>query len=475
MTTDALDRIRAEGGAELAERLEHLDRTRERRARDAALAAPDAGAGIDADVVMLGGGLSLLVAAELARRGLDVVVLERARAGAAHREWNASGRELEVLVDAGIVDAPGLEALIAARYDHGVCWFHGGEPRRVTGVLDHAVDAGPLLERVRAVCEERGVRFVDRAVVRSLGASADAVAVGWDGGGPLTARVVVDARGASSPYATADLLCPTVGGVVRGLEHDPRVGDILVTTEDAVNGRQHVWEGFPGRAGELTTYLFYYARAADLAGQAALVPLYARFFTELPRYRRGTPELVRPTFGYIPGWSRTTPAPRGPSPRVVLVGDAAARHSPLTFCGFGSMLRSFQATAARIARLLEAGKLTSGENADEEVHRWTGILARIMASEELEGHELNSLLDDAFASLEALGNETFAALLQDRIDSRTFVRFLRDTARRHPRVYRDVFGSLDLASVLRWTGRLARDNLSSVGPRKRPYGGPSVR
>ncbi|HSO31952.1 MAG TPA: lycopene cyclase, partial [Labilithrix sp.] len=402
--------------------------------------------------------------------GVSVVVLERARAGAAHREGNASDDELAPLVETGIVSPTELAELVVGRYRDGLCAFHGGTPRRVRGVLDRAVDAGPLLERVRAVAEARGVRFVDGVSVDAHGTGPDAVRVGFqarDGArSELSARVLVDARGAASPYATADLVCPTVGGVLRGLragsgprEVDHQVGDILVTTEHADEdlGRQHVWEGFPGRPGEVTVYLFYYARTGSLPA-GALASLYGRFFDTLPSYKEGDASLIRPTFGYIPGWSRLAPAPRAPSPRIVLVGDAAARHSPLTFCGFGSMLRSFGPAAAAITRALEEGRAPARSVVPEDdVHSWTGALATVMASGALPGPKLNGLLDAAFGVLEDMGNDDFSDLLKDRMSGRRFTEFLRQTGARHPVVYREVMRALGPMAAARWGVRLARE------------------
>ena len=49
------------------------------------------------DVVVAGGGLGLVAGVALARRGLRVLVFDRDRVGAAHREWNISERELGAL------------------------------------------------------------------------------------------------------------------------------------------------------------------------------------------------------------------------------------------------------------------------------------------------------------------------------------------------------------------------------------------
>ncbi len=192
--------------------------------------------------MIAGGGLSLLYAPLLAAEGHRVAVVERARAGAAHREWNASRQELAALSRVGIASAREIdEELVVARYRHGVCRWFGGHEHVVRGVLDCAVDAGTLLRKARALAEARGVTFLDGTSVVDHAATNDAVTIAIETGAvrrEIVARVLVDARGAASPFATADIVCPTVGGVVSGLEEGegatrvrPDVGEILATTE----------------------------------------------------------------------------------------------------------------------------------------------------------------------------------------------------------------------------------------------------
>ncbi len=470
---EAERRVLEAGGEALCERLVHLDRTRAERGAPGCvppLAAPDRGTRADYDVVLAGGGLWLLVAPLLAARGLRVAVLDRARIGSAHREWNCSAKELGALSASGLLTAEEAAELVVARYHHGVCRWHGGGSYPVTKVLDHAVDAGKLLAAVRARCEALGVDLFDGHAVtgHAEGPEAIALAVSAEAGSPLrtlTAKILVDARGASSPFATADLVCPTVGGVIAGLEEgedpgaiQPEVGEILATTEGVEEGRQHIWEAFPGRRGEVTVYLFYYALAS--APGASLLSLYARFFERLPRYKRGASRLVRPTFGFIPGWSRLTRAPAAPGGRVVLVGDAAARHSPLTFCGFGSALRSFAPTAEAITRAVTAGFAHDVAPEDAPIHTGTGALARLMCTPSrapARANELNDLLDTAFSVLHGMGDEAYGALLRDEMSPRDFIRFLRTTAALRPRVYREVLGSLKLGGLGRWGLGMVRE------------------
>jgi lycopene cyclase CruA len=222
-----------------------------------------------------------------------------------------------------------------------------------------------------------------------------------------------------------------------------------------VEGRQHVWEGFPGRAGDLTVYLFYYA-ASPTVGRGSLARLYGRFFETLSTYKEGDAELVRPTFGFIPGWSRLMPGPQAPSPRIVLVGDAAARHSPLTFCGFGSMLRSFQPISLAIAGAIERGIAPPPDVFPEEpVHAWTGALARLIASGKMSGASLNDLLDAAFGTLADMGQDSYAALLKDRMGAQDFMTFVRTTASKQPSVYARLLRGLGPLASARWGLRVA--------------------
>lgn len=453
---DARARVMEAGGAELVERLDHLDAVlRQRRGGlptfDKPL-EPRRGDIVDFDVAIAGGGLWSLLAPLLAMRGHRVAVFERAKTGTGHREWNASLGELRALSRLGLWEESALSRLVVARYAQGTCKFHGGTPHAVRGVLDCAVDASELLLHARTLGETHGVTYIDGSEV--LGHAAGDVSVRClvrEGRRhrDVTAKLLVDARGAASPFATADLLCPTVGGVISGLAEgssedtvDPSVGEILVTLEGIEEGRQHVWELFPGRSGEATVYVFYYADRRD-AG--SLVDLYARFFRQLPSYKRGEPKLLRPTFGLIPGWSRLAPAPASDSPRVVLVGDAAARHSPLTYCGFGATLRSLApACDALDQALLRQEAPPPVVVADAPIHAFTGVLAQLMASRSLHGSALNALLDAAFTTLEELGQDAYASLLQDTMSAESFVRFLRRTAQRYPSVWPTVFRGLGL-------------------------------
>lgn len=447
--------------AETLEHLEALERGFAERARCdiAADGGPDRGAHVDFDVVLAGGGLSLVYAAYLAQRGLRVAVFDKRRIGCGHREWNISRAELHPLVDSGLFTQAEVDALVQLEYDHGICRWHGGGTHPVHRVLDCVVDAERLLDGLRARAERAGATLLDYHALAGYGVGAGGVAITLSPARTLSARVLVDGMGAQSPHAAFDLVCPTVGGVMRGLEVDPRVGEILVTTEDIEDDKQHIWEGFPGPDGRFTTYLFHYTEPQHLPARP-LVSLYERFFATLPRYKRGDAELVKPTYGFIPAYSRLRPMPAARD-RVLLVGDAAGRHSPLTFCGFGSMIRSFLPVADALrARLdddrLDARALASVWRDPPGLAVMGGLTLMMVPGRRpsADPRAVNQLLDAAFASLSELGDEVYGAFVRDQIGFSDFVRFMRATAKKRPTIYDEVFAQLSRAELARWSWRL---------------------
>lgn len=434
----------------------------------------------DFDVALVGGGLSLLFAPLLAKRGLRVVVLERALDGTPHREWNVSHGELQELRALELFSEAELRDIVVAQYDVGICRWHGGATQQVRGVLDCAVDAAALWQLARA-------KALAADVVLWPGV---AVAGEWpdDAGvtlqlqrqprstvpAPPTLRVraMVDARGAGSPYARGDLVCPTVGGVLEGLEEGPglkqidaKVGEILVTTEGIEAGRQHLWEAFPGRPGQVAVYLFYYAERGTL-GPEPLTQLYERFVSHLGRYKAGAWRLVRPTFGMIPGHSRLRPPVVSPHPRLVLVGDAAGRQSPLTFCGFGAMLRSLRPAADGIERAVWGERTDASVVDDAPIHAITGILALMLARAAQHGPDkTNALLNAAFTTLEEGGAESMNALLQDRMSRDEAVRFMWRVGQKYKGVWPAVYKQLGPRDAMLWAWRQRASVASLLRPR----------
>ena len=470
-------------GQEVIEHVEDLERCyleREHRVTidpQSSEGAPDRGASPDFDVLLAGGGLALVYGAYLARKGLRVAIFDRRRIGCGHREWNISRGELEPLVRSGLFSQEQVEELLLLQYDHGVVRWHGGGTHAVRHVLDCVIDAASLLTRLRGLASAAGATLLDHHALEGYAVGTGGVRVDLDHQGArvsLTGRVLVDGLGAASPHARFDLVCPTVGGVLLDLDEgegprqmNPRVGEILASTEDVEEGRQHIWEGFPAPGGRYTTYLFYYDEPASL-GPQPLAALYERFFRTLGRYKTGAARLEKATYGFIPAYSRLREMPAARD-RVLLVGDAAARHSPLTFCGFGSMIRSFLQVADGLAECLERDRLSRRhlerlwrEPPSLKVMGGLTLMMIPTRNQSARGPaEINRLLDAAFSTLAEMGDETYAAFVRDEIGFSDFMRFMQRTAKKRPTIYDEVFAHLSRGEIARWSMNLVRLGLGA--------------
>jgi lycopene cyclase CruA len=445
------------------------------------------------DVIVAGGGLGLLTGYALARFGWRVLVFDRDAVGCAHREWNISRRELGVLVADGLFTWAELDACVATTYDYGVLSFDAtgtglpATPLRLEGVLDTALDAQALLDLARArflaaggtILEGR--RFV-RLHTRADGPVESLVELTGPDGAPerYRARLVIDMMGSISPIALAlnggrpfDGVCPTVGTVVRGLDVPPRAGDVLVTVAGTQQGRQLIWEGFPGRAGETTVYLFYYDLAGpDHAPGQSLLDLFEQYFALLPGYRPLRPDFahLRPVYGYIPArhGRRGETARRG----LICLGDAAAGQSPLTFCGFGSNTRHLPHVSHELDALLRRDRLEARDLRPIGPHqpnlKPTWAFARLMQPWPGAGPAaVNPLMNAFCAGLQAAGPAVTVRFLQDRHSFADYLRILLTTARRHPEVFAITWRALGPRGLLRWLRDIGAFGVLDIAARVR--------
>ena len=447
---------------------------------DSAADLPPAGRGNSFDVAIAGGGLGLVAGAALARRGLRVLVFDRDRVGAAHREWNISRRELSTLDKWGIFSPGEIEETIAAHYDLGVISFdpkNTGVPAcslRLNGVLDVALDAQAVLDLARRRFVENGGVIREHRAFRRLhiaehGSVASVFEVeGPDGTEFYRAGLAIDTMGSVSPIAVGlngglpfDGVCPTVGTIVGGLEHDSRTGDVLVSVAPVQGGRQLIWEGFPGHEGETTVYVFYYDRTGPLeARKQSLLDLFEQYFELLPTYR-AVPEVarhVKPVFGYIPARHGRTgrTAARG----LLCLGDSAAGQSPLTFCGFGSFIRHIGRVAALADYAFRHGLLEERHLKAISPHqanlRVAWVFSRFMQPwSESDPAGVNRLMNVFSRALTDAGPEATVRFLQDRYTFRDYIRIMLITAHHFPRVFALTARVLGPRGLAAWAGDIA--------------------
>lgn len=477
--------------------------------------APPTGLSVEGEfeIIYAGGTLGLLHAAVLAARFKRRVLIFDAgtvgRAGGSgdgKRAWNISGEELGEFERAGLFTKEEIEAAIVNRYRSAFVKFHDAASRVKTpplwmeNVLDVAVDADKLLALAAAKIRARqsegcalveGMRFV-RAYVEADRVSVELEEVRDDGSRSsssssrrrhlFAARLFVDAEGVHSPVArqfnegrALTHVAPSVGTVARGFARgegadrvDFNVGEILVSTEDARDHRQLIWEGFAGARArdEYATRLFFYD-AVDSPADKSLLALFERYFEELPRYKRAGAQwrVERPLYGYAPGASPRGWKARGAKTaedRVMLVGDAAqGASSPLSFSGFGSCVRHLRRLThltdlALAADLLDARALSEINAPAPRVAQMSGFAEFLRPAPQGEPANVNETLNAVMAALHGLDVRVRRELFQDRMSFSALKSLLSRTAKLYPRIFqRRVREHLGARGTFWWLASIA--------------------
>lgn len=462
------------------------------------------------DIIYAGGVLGLLHAAVMACRYQQrVLVLDAHLVGRTHRDWNISDEELREFNTAGLFTSEELEAAIVNRYRSGFVKFHDASSRVKTpalwmdNVLDVAVDADDLLSLAARKLREGGphgcalfdhMRLV-RCYVQLERVSVEVEDARTGRRRMFGARLVIDATGTNSPIArqlnsgqAITHVCPTVGTVARGFARgaephqvDFNVGEILVSTEDASDHRQLIWEGFAGNPArdDYTTYLFFYD-AINSPADKSLLALFERYFESLPNYKRpgANWRVAKPVFGYIPsfhhrGWHNKK---RTAVDRAMLIGDAAGLSSPLTFCGFGSHVRNLNRLTKLTAQALHDDALD--ESSLQEINAYEPRVAQMAGFAEFlrptprgAPAAVNETLNAVMAALHSLDERVRRELFQDRMSFGALKNLLTGTAQIYPRIFGRVREHLGARGTFWWIANIAEAVLSE---RKQLNGGASI-
>jgi lycopene cyclase CruA len=447
---------------------------------------PDALLSGEYDLIYAGGTLSLLHAGVMAgtyRR--KILIVDRHEPAKSTRDWNISRNELHNLAKTGLFTESEIDSTIVRRYKAGWVEFYkpdGSQKRLVMeNVLDCAVDADRLLgiakEKVLAspgstIHSETSFlccyRFPDHIIVKTA-----------DSGGSVfyyKTRVLVDVMGILSPIAMQlnqgmpqTHVCPTVGTIASGFENaDYDNGEILVSTGPAEmssrKGRQLVWEGFPGNGTQYITYLFFYDEVAS-PNDKSLFSLFETYFRILGDYKKPGKDfhIHRPVFGIIPayfhdGFNRTREIA---DDRIILFGDAASLGSPLTFCGFGSMVRNLPRLTADLDRALGENNL-SKENL-ETISAYepnVASMANLMKymcynSATDEPNFVNDLMNEVMIVLDDLPARYRQAMFRDELKFDELMAVMLRVAWRYPRVLRATFEKLGIPGSVGFLKNLA--------------------
>ncbi len=445
------------------------------------------------DLVYAGGTLSFLHAAVMVKKhNRRVLVFDRHFPARSTRDWNISRDELLRLADTGVFSAAELDSVIVRRYTSGWVEFYkpDGSQKRLSmqHVLDCAVDADLLLGMARdRVLSDAGNSVLDGMNFSACYRFPDHIVVEVeDRQGArfyFRAKVLVDVMGILSPIARQlndgrpqTHVCPTVGTIASGFDNaDFDTGEILASTGPAETlggaGRQLIWEGFPAEGERYITYLFFYDEV-DSENDKTLLGLFETYFRRLPEYKQPGRNFVihRPVYGIIPayfhdGISRTRVIA---DDRIVLFGDAASLASPLTFCGFGSMVRNLQRLTDGLEQALGDGLLSKEHLASVSAYEPNvASMANLMKymcfnAKTDEPNFVNDMMNEVMIVLDQLPERYREAMFRDELKLEELVTVMLKVALRYPKIIYATWEKLGIQGSLGFLKNLAGWALSST-------------
>ncbi len=415
---------------------------------------------VDWDLLVCGGTLGILLACALQLRGFRVAVLERGILRGREQEWNISRRELAVLIELGVLTAEELEIAIATQYNPARIQFHGGSELWVKDILNLGIDPIYLLETLKNRFLAAGGAVFENTPFESATIHPNGVEI-QASEHQFSGRLLLDAMGHFSPISRQarqgkkpDAVCLVVGSCARGYPNS-QTGDLIVSFTPILHQCQYFWEAFPARDGR-TTYLFTYLDADP--ERFSLEFLFEEYLRLLPEYQQIELESLtwqRALFGMFPCYQN--------SPlqtlfdRILPIGDSSGSQSPLSFGGFGAMIRHLQRLTQGIEAALNQDLLDAKSLASLQPYQpnlsVTWLFQKAMSVEinqEVPGDRINNLLIAVFAIMQQLGDEILHPFLQDVVQFEGLTQTLLTTAIHHPTLVAKIIPQVGIGTLLNW-------------------------
>lgn len=420
---------------------------------------------IDGDVVICGGTLGLLLGLGLQLRGLQVTIIERGLLQGREQEWNISRSELQNLVEAGLLTPEELAQVIVTEYNPGRVGFRGGTDYWVRDVLNLGVSPRLLLAILKEKLIRSGGRVQEHCSFTGAVVHPDGVAV--HAGECLRARLLLDCMGYFSPisrqgrhqlygHSRPDSICMVVGGCAQGLKPFSW-GDLLYTFTPIEDNYQYFWEAFPAQDGR-TTYLFTYSDLhPDRGGFEQLFRVYQRL---MPQYQDSDPETIefhRILGGFFPAYRNS---PLGAAwDRVLSIGDSGGNQSPLSFGGFGAMVRHLPRLVLGLTEALEGNHLDRGDLSSLQPYQpnigVTWLFQRVMRVEmgrSVPPDLINRVLDLVFREMAKLDPLVMRTFLQDVVQFSALTQTMAAMAIADPLLIARVVGLVGAGALGSWLG-----------------------
>lgn len=420
---------------------------------------------IDWDVVICGGTLGILLGTALAQKGWRVALLERGVLKGREQEWNISRHELRMFVELGLLTeeelngtTPLSDGAIATEFNPVRVSFLGSSDLFAQDVLNIGVDPIFLLETLKQRFLGAGGQLFEHTAFEGAIVHSNGVFV--KGGQGFAARLMLDAMGHFSPIVRQarqgkkpDAVCLVVGSCATGFA-DNNSGDLMVSFTPLQNQCQYFWEAFPAKEGR-TTYLFTYLDAhPDRPSLEALFEDYLRLLPEYQAVELSQLQFRRALFGLFPCYRHPIKASWD---RILPVGDSSGSQSPLSFGGFGSIVRHLKRLTTGIHKALECEGLTQSRLSLLQPYQpnlaVTWLFQRAMSvrvDQKIAPNQINELLTIVFQEMHQLGDPVLKPFLQDVIQFLPLFQTLLKTGLSHPKLILKIIPQVGLLTLLDW-------------------------
>lgn len=387
----------------------------------------------DYDAIVCGGTLGIFIACALQRRGWRVAIIEQGILQGRAQEWNISRKELNAFLELDLLTEAELETAIATIYNPARVGFQGGKDLWVRDILNIGVDPIYLLEILKQKFLDAGGILLEKTAFKQAIAYDDGVAVEvpsatGDENKKITGRLLLDVMGHFSPIAKQarsqvqgnikpDGVCMVVGSCAKGMP-DKSYGDLIYSFTPIQKQCQYFWEAFPAKDGR-TTYMFTYVDADPK--RPSFAELMEDYLFWLPKYQEielNQLEFQRVLFGFFPSYKQNPL--QTPWDRILQVGDSSGMQSPLSFGGFGAMVRHLPRLTKGIDTALRSDLLAKENLRSLQPYQpnlsviWLFQKSMSVAvNQQIESDRINYLLGVTFNSMEKLGDRVLYPFLQD--------------------------------------------------------------
>ncbi|ACK64641.1 FAD dependent oxidoreductase [Rippkaea orientalis PCC 8801] len=380
---------------------------------------------VDTDIVICGGTLGILIAATLQQQGWKVTVIERGILRGREQEWNISRQELEVFLDLNLLSEPELETAIATEYNPARVGFHQGYELWVKDILNIGIDPIFLLETLKNKFLQAGGKLLENTPFTSATIHPNGVSIN-NNGTIFKTRLLIDGMGHFSPIVQQaregqkpDGVCLVVGSCAQGYPNN-ETGDLIYSFTPILHQCQYFWEAFPAREGR-TTYLFTYVDAdSDRFSLEFFMEEYLRLLPEYQRIELNQLNFKRFLFGFFPAY-RQSPI-KMPWNRILPIGDSAGGQSPVSFGGFGAMVRHLKRLTVGIDEALKVdtldGKALQLLQPYQPNISVTWLFQKTMSvgiNQKVSPNQINDLMSGVFRVMDRLGEDVLNPFLQDVI------------------------------------------------------------